>query len=79
MSANEPGEDTPDPDVGPQLRYKIHVAGAIGLLQLLSENANRVITGDQSYIQDQLPPKDYIPLLESTVAKIIELAPTLEQ
>jgi len=77
MSDLEPGENTEDIDVGPQLRHKIHIDGAIGLLQLLSSNAERVLTGDQSYIANQLPPKDYIPVLESMVAKIIETAPVV--
>jgi hypothetical protein len=75
MSLDMPGENTEDIDVPPLLRHKIHVDGAIGLLQLLSSNADRVLTGDQSYIQDQLPPKDYMPALESLVAKIVKTVP----
>lgn len=78
MPFDMPGENTEDLDVPPLLRHKIQIDGAIGLLQLLSSNVNRVLTGDPSYIQDQLPPKDYLPALQALVTNIVESAPAVD-
>lgn len=75
MSLGMPGENTEDIDVPLILRHKIHIEGALGVLQLLNENADRHLTGDQSYVQDQLPPKDYAPALEFLAKSVIETMP----